>query len=302
MSMNNGKNSQWIWMLVFFGLTAGAIVFSVFCLSNSHLMFIQNNKTWLIVTAVASFCLLCGLSIGAILLGKELLVKISISLYVFLLFCLILILIFQKTGFFQLVNNTAGLQNYLEKAGVWMPILYIVVQYLQVIILPIPTLVSTIAGVALFGAFQTLVFSFIGVVLGSITAFYIGRKLGYKAVAWIIGSETLKKWRKKLRGKDNLILTLMFLLPLFPDDVLCFIAGLSSMTNRYFLIMICLTRLVGIAGTCYSFDFIPFNTWWGILIWIGFISIVIYMFIFVYKNMDKIQYFFKNIIRKKNKK
>ena len=251
------------------------------------------------VVAAILLTLSCGMSILFVLKGKDGLAKASISVYVFLLFCLTLIFIFQKTGFFKLVNSTEGLQNYLEKSGAWMPILYIVLQYLQVIILPIPTVVSTVAGLALFGPFQTLIFSFIGITLGSITAFFIGRKFGYKAVVWIVGAETLDKWQKKLKGKDNLILTIMFVLPLFPDDVLCFIAGLSSMTNRYFLVMIVLTRLIGIAGTCYSFDFIPFNTWWGILIWVIFISAVVFAFVFVYKNMDKIQRYFKRIRRKK---
>ena len=103
----------------------------------------------------------------------------------------------QKTGFFDLVQSSEGLQQYLEKAGIWMPILYIALQFLQVIILPIPGIVSTMAGVTLFGPFKTLIYSLIGILLGSLTAFFIGRKLGNKAVEWIVGKETLKKWQKK---------------------------------------------------------------------------------------------------------
>ena len=297
--MRANRNSNWIWLLVFFGLTAGNIVFSILCLFNSYLAFIQNNKVWLIAVAIGLFCFCCGISIWAVLVKRDTVIKTSVSVYGFLLFCLILIFIFQKTGFFQIVNTPEGLQNYLKNAGVWMPILYIILQYLQVIILPIPTLVSTVAGLALFGAFQTLVFSFIGIALGSITAFFIGRRLGYKAVVWLLGANTLNKWQKKLKGKDKLILTIMFILPLFPDDILCFIAGLSSMSNKYFLIMILLTRLVGIAGTCYSFDFIPFNTWWGLMIWGISLALILFAIIIFYKNMDKIQRFLK---RKKKKK
>ena len=110
--------------------------------------------------------------------------------------------------------------------------------------MPIPSVVSTLAGVALFGAFKTIVYSLIGIILGSITAFFIGRKLGNKAVSWMIGQEELNKWQKRLKGKDNFILTVMFLLPMFHDDVLCFIAGLSSLSNKYFFIMIVLSRMV----------------------------------------------------------
>jgi uncharacterized membrane protein YdjX (TVP38/TMEM64 family) len=270
-----------------------SIILSILCLFSSRLSFVQSNLTWVIVLDVIGLFGVCGVALWLVLSEKMAYVKGLISLYAFLIFCLILIFIFQKTGFFQLASTSEGLQEYIEKAGAWMPMLYILLQYLQVILLPIPTIVSTIAGLALFGPFQTMIYSFIGIVLGSITAFIIGRKLGYKAVAWIIGQDTLNKWRKKLKGKDNLILTLMFVLPLFPDDILCFVAGVSSMSNRYFLIMIMLTRLVGIAGTCYSFDLIPVNTWWGVLIWLSLISIIILVFIFVHRNINKIQRYWK---------
>ena len=175
-----------------------------------------------------------------------------------------------------------------------MPITYILLQFLQVVILPIPGIVSTAAGVAIFGPLLTSIYSVTGILLGSFLAFYIGRKWGNKTVAWIIGEETLEKWQKKLKGKDNLFLTMMFLLPLFPDDILCFIAGLSTMSNRYFSIMIICTRVISIFATCYSVDLIPINTWWGITIWVVFFAVIIFAFIFIYKNMDKIQKWLKS--------
>ena len=132
-------------------------------------------------------------------------------------------------------------------------------------------------------------------------AFFIGRKLGYKAVAWIVEAETLKKWQKRLKGKDNLILTMMFILPLFPDDILCFIAGLSSMSKAYFLIMVTITRLIGIAATCYSINFIPWNTWWGLLLWGVVVVTLIGVFIFAYKYMGKWQLFMKKLVERKEK-
>ncbi len=294
------QNGKWQLLLTCFVLTAAGIVFSILCLSNSRLAFVVKYRALWIALSVSLLSILCAVSVCLTLFRKSILVKSIISAYLFLLFCLVLIFIFQKTGFFTLIASSEGLQQYLEKSGAWMPILYILLQYLQVILLPIPSIVSTVAGLALFGAFKTMIFSLIGILLGSITAFFIGRRLGYKAVSWIVGEDTLRKWRKKLKGKDNLILTIMFILPLFPDDVLCFVAGLSSMSNRYFLAMIVFARVIGIAGTCYSFDFIPWNTWWGLLIWAALILGVITVFILVYKKMDSLQAFYKKL--RKNQK
>ena len=183
-----------------------------------------------------------------------------------------------------------------------MPVLYTALQFLQVVLLPIPSIVSTIAGIALFGAFWTTVYSFIGITLGSILAFYIGRRWGNRAAVWLVGEEKLKKWQKKLKGKDNIVLTTMFILPAFPDDILCFLAGISSMSWRYFLIMMGISRLVAIASTCYSVDFIPFNTWWGVLLWIGIILTLVTAVMLTYKNIDKLQTWIKSMKKQRKDK
>lgn len=286
---NEKKNGLFI--LLFFFLAAANIVFITLCLHNVEKTFFTKNFHWLALLSSFLIILLCLLAIWLHFTQKESWSKLILSLFIFLLFLLILLFILQKTGFFKVIKNSDSLQEYLEKSGAWMPILYMVLQYLQVIVLPIPSVVSTLAGVALFGATKAMLYSLIGIILGSFSAFFIGRKLGNKAVAWMVGEDNLKKWQKKLKGKDNLILTLMFLLPIFPDDILCFVAGLSSMSTKYFFFMILISRALAISLTCYSIDLIPFNTWWGLCIWGIFIIGLIALFILIYKNLDKIQNF-----------
>ena len=120
----------------------------------------------------------------------------------------------------------------------------------------------------------------------------------------MVGKDDLDKWLKKVKGKDNFLLTAMFVLPLFPDDILCFVSGLSSMSWQYFALMIVFARAIGIAATCYSVNFIPFNTWWGVVIWISLIVLIIISFVAMYKNLDKINEFFTRRFKNsgKNKK
>lgn len=298
---NKGK-SKTLFLLFFFLLSLGCIIFGVWCLCDIRKQFVQNNFLTLSIVVGAVACILFVMSVCCVFYEKWIVVKAMISVYVLLLFFLILCWILLKTGFFKVVDSPEKLQQYLEKAGVWMPILYMILQFLQVVVLPIPSVVSTVAGVALFGAFWAMIYSLTGILLGSLTAFFIGRKLGNKAVGWMVGKETLLKWQKKLKGKDNLFLTLMFILPLFPDDILCFIAGLSTMTTKYFLIAILLSRAVGIFATCYSIDFIPFNTWWGITVWLLLAVGIAFVFVLVYRNMDKLQEVFKRLLQKRKTK
>lgn len=276
-------------------------IFSVLCLYSSSIAFITRNVILFSVLTSAIFATVALLCIGWILTEKTILTKSVFTALFFILFCLVLCFILQKTGFFAVIQNEDSLQQYLEKAGIWMPIFYIALQYLQVIILPIPGIVSTAAGVALFGAFFTTIYSLIGIILGSITAFFIGRKLGVKAVEWLLGDETLKKWQKKLHGKDNFLLTFAFILPFFPDDILCFIAGLSTMSSKFFISLICISRFFAVAATCYSFGLIPFNTWWGLATWGGIIVVLAVVFFLLYKNFNKIQVWYGKRFKKKDR-
>ena len=298
---NRGK-SKAFFLLFFFILSVACIILGVCCLNGISSPVVQKHFLALSVAIGLIVCGLCTVSVWFTLAGKTAIAKGIFSFYILALFSLAIWLILQKTGFFEVVDTPEKLQEYLGEAGVWMPIFYIALQFLQVVVLPIPSIVSTVAGVALFGAFWTMIYSLAGILLGSLTAFFIGRKLGNKAVVWMVGEESLQKWQKKLKGKDNLFLTLMFLLPLFPDDILCFVAGLSTMTTRYFLILIFLSRVLAISATCYSIDFIPFNTWWGIALWCVFLVGIAVAFFLIYKNMDKIQRIFRRLQRKLRKK
>ncbi len=281
-----------LFLLVFFVLSVFTAVLGELCLSVIKTPFIKERFLLFSVIVGILSNVIFGLSVWFTLSGKEILLKGALMAYLLTIVLLLLYFLLQKTGFFEVIGDAEKLQAYLTKAGIWMPTYYISLQFLQVVILPIPSIVSTAAGVALFGAFWATIYSLIGIWLGSALAFYIGRRFGNRAVSWLIGEETLRKWQKKMKGKDNLFLTLTFVLPLFPDDVLCFFAGLSSMSVGYFFTVIFFARLLGIAATCYSVDFIPLNTWWGIALWGVFIASIIVIFFLVYKNMDKIQRFF----------
>lgn len=220
---------------------------------------------------------------------KEIVYKSFIIAYVLFVFALILLYVLFRSDFFEIVGSEESLEAYLEKAGSWMSMLFIALQFLQVVILPIPSFVTVAAGTALFGPLQCSIYSLTGILVGSIVAFFIGRYAGSKVVSWLIGEDTLKKWLKQIKGKDKVLLSAMFLLPVFPDDVLCFVAGLSSMSFLFFFTVIGISRVLAIFATCYSVSFIPFDTWWGIALWAIFFIAVAVLFVLLYKKSDEIQ-------------
>lgn len=213
----------------------------------------------------------------------------------------LLFFILSATGIISKLTSIDALRDYIASFGATAVLIFILFQFLQVVVLPIPGSVSVGVGVALFGPLRCSIFSLIGILLGSIVAFAIGRVIGYKAVCWIVGKEDLDKWLNKVKGKDYLLLSIMFLLPLFPDDILCFVAGLSSITWTYFIIMIIVTRLISVFTTSFSLQLIPFNTWWGIMIWLILAAAVVVSFWLVWKYSDKIDKFLKSKFKRKKK-
>lgn len=273
------------------GTTSAAAVFEVFFVLSLLSFREQWQSGWYYFTLTAGSIVNALLLVAGIVFyffRKEAFYKSCVTAYVLLVFCAVGFYVLLKTGFMEIFSDEKSLQSYLERAGSWMTVLFILLQFLQVVILPIPSTVTVVAGSALFGPFLGSVYSLIGIVAGSLVGFLVGRYAGYRVVAWLIGRDTLDKWLKKIKGKDKLLLSAMFLLPVFPDDILCFVAGISSMSLWYFLAVILISRVLAIFTTSYSVTLIPFNTWWGLLIWGILIALIIVLFVVLYKKSDAI--------------
>ena len=121
-----------------------------------------------------------------------------------------------------------------------------------------------------------------------------GKKMSDKAEGCPHCGYSLKKDSSKttlnnLKGKEIVVLFFMFLLPFFPDDALCSIAGIMPISYPLFIAMQLITRSISILATLLfmSGEIIPYHGWGlVILIIIGIASII--LFIIAYKNSEKI--------------
>ena len=164
------KNSGFLPLIItFLAMAIVTVVFAILCVYGTKIAFIASNP--LLFSLLASVLLTAFFlaSIWFVVKGKEVWYKSALSAFILIVFALIVLFILQRTGFFNVIQDENSLQEYLASKGAWMPVVYTVLQYLQVVILPIPSVVSTVAGVALFGPFQTMIYSLIGVLLGSFT-------------------------------------------------------------------------------------------------------------------------------------
>lgn len=280
-----------------------AIVFGVLYLDASQITFLQNHRLIIeiLLMVIISACSLLAMVFQ--LYDKRFVYKITaISLFLTAA-ALVLIYIVKISGLWEKIDSIDALRSYVASYGAYTVPIFILIQFLQVTVLPIPGMIAIGAGVALFGAFYGALWSFIGIVGASIVSFFVGRLLGYKVASWLVGEETLQKGLQFVKGKDTIVLTFMFLFPFFPDDLLCFVAGLSSMSARYYLIMITLTRAVSITISAYSINgsLIPYDNWWGILIWVTLFVLTAIICRYVYKHGEEIEIKIKRRFKREDK-
>lgn len=190
-----------------------------------------------------------------------------------------------RSGWLSLFENKAAMQDFIARYDGYAIAVFVAVQFLQVTILPIPSTITTLAGIALFGVWKTVLYSSIGIIAGSMFAFFLGRVFGVKLIIWICGAKMFEKYRRFAEGKDVLLLYAMFFLPFFPDDLLCLIAGLGTMSARSFFVMMLITRPVGalwVAGVFKSAVSIPFSGW-GLAVWAAIALVTAAVFVLLYK-------------------
>ena len=189
-------------------------------------------------------------------------------------------------------SSTESIKAFIQSAGAWGIVVFFVIQFLQVVILPIPAALTTIAGALIFGPTTAMLVSLSAILLGSFVAFFIGRYLGEKVVVWIIGKEACEKYSKLLYEKGKYLFFLMMLFPFFPDDILCMIAGMTTMSLKFFTITVLIARPLAIIPTCYlgGGSIIPYSGW-GLVVW-GILIVLMVVLIFLsYKYQDKIEKF-----------
>ncbi len=287
-----------LFALLLIGMTT--ILFFVLYLSTFDGGFLFRNKQLLLFIVTVVVCGVSMLSLIFMANDNKFIYKLTVLFLTFIAIAFSVLYLLKFTGIYSKIDSVEDLRNYVASFGYMAVVIYVLMNFLQVVILPIPGFVAVGTGVALFGPLKTSIFSLIGIISGSLVAFFIGRYFGYKVVSWLIGKEQLDKWLKRIENKDKIILTFMFIFPFFPDDVLCFVAGLSSMSNGYFVLMIFICRIFSVFTSAYSLNgsIIPFNTWWGVTLWVIIVIITVFLTILLYKKGDNIENFLKNKLRR----
>lgn len=210
--------------------------------------------------------------------------KLGIITTIFLIAIEIIFLVPAVDNFFKgWVTNSSGWLLWLV---LW------VLFFLQTNVINIPAV--SLLQISVHSGINVLTWQYILLVMsaymaGCILSYWLGRWFGSKAVKWVAGSdEDFTKWTDFINKKGKIWYFLTVILPIFPDDILCIIAGSLKMDFGFYTIANLIGRSVGLITMLVVLKYIgiasssiPFM----LIIWcVGLIAELIAYFILNHKN------------------
>ncbi|KKL85788.1 hypothetical protein LCGC14_1951220 [marine sediment metagenome] len=149
------------------------------------------------------------------------------------------------THYYFLFTNKDQIETFITSFGSGAPLVFILIQILQVLFAPIPGEATGFIGGYLFGVSKGFLYSSLGLTAGSWIIFVIGRLLGKRYVRKLIPIKQLNRFDLLVKRQGVVVLFLFFLIPGFPKDYLCFFLGLSDLPKKVFIVITAIGRMPG---------------------------------------------------------
>jgi uncharacterized membrane protein YdjX (TVP38/TMEM64 family) len=145
----------------------------------------------------------------------------------------------------RLSTDREFIRHEIQRAGPLGPAVFVSLQALQVLIAPIPGEATGVLGGVLFGETLGFVYSTVGLTVGSLLAFAVGRWLGAAFVRRHVAERVWDRMEFLIRTRGAEICFLIFVLPGFPKDIACYLFGLSPISTGAFALTMTLGRMPG---------------------------------------------------------
>jgi uncharacterized membrane protein YdjX (TVP38/TMEM64 family) len=164
----------------------------------------------------------------------------------------------------QAFSNREQVAAEIRNAGAWGPAVIVALAIGQTVVAPIPgQMINFVAGYV-YGPAAGLLYSWIGLVAGAAIAMLLARYAGRPIVRRLVSPTLLHRVDTLAAGKGLPFFILFFLIPGLPDDLLCFVVGLTALPIRVMLPIAAVARVPGLLGAVWlgaSAERIPAPIW-----------------------------------------
>jgi uncharacterized membrane protein YdjX (TVP38/TMEM64 family) len=169
-----------------------------------------------------------------------------------LLACLLILvvwLVVTDSPFIRMIVRLYQDKHYLKETvrswGWLAPVVFVVIQALQVVVSPIPGEITGPVGGALFGTAWGLVYSTIGLTIGTLTCFGLGRMWGEPLIRPWLSERNWHNLKFILEAEGAILCFILYLIPGFPKDIISYLFGISPMPFWVFMVVSTVARIPG---------------------------------------------------------
>lgn len=190
------------------------------------------------------------------------------------------------------------IREFIFKTGIWGYVVFFVFQVVVstfICIIPFEDELLTASAIVLFGPLKGFFVASFNMFATSCLQFIIGRYFCKSLIIKLLGEDSLNKYQNYLKVKGEIMLPLLYAIPLFPHDSLCILSGMSKIKFWYFATITLIMRSVEIASICFLGSGLIDVSAFRPIDWIAIINLII---IDIYL-IHKLQKYVENKINKK---
>lgn len=184
--------------------------------------------------------------------NRKKLLKVTKIAFISLLLCISVVEIIFYVSKFLVFVDQYGIERILTSHITTAKLLFFLICLFQPIILPLPEAITIPAGSAVIGSFSGAVIGFLGSTLGIVIMYFLARIGGHKLVSKFVKEKQLQKYQEYVKKNETIILTLMFIIPILPDEIICVGAGISKVSFKKFILIASISKLITSSLLSYS--------------------------------------------------
>nr|DAE44722.1 MAG TPA: SNARE associated Golgi protein [Caudoviricetes sp.] len=197
------------------------------------------------------------------------------------------------------IGSIENLREITNSHGYWVYPVIVVLQIIQVVFIPLTNQLITVPAIVVVGIWPAFFCSWIGIFIGTIILYFIGKSAGSKLFTWVLGGdkEKAEKYENILKSRQ-LFYPVGMLIGAIPDDLLTLTAGMANLNFWYVCIVAFISRGICTLTTVFSWGYLPTL---GIIGWIlmGFFSVILIVLAYFFiRYGDRIEKWFKEKFRK----
>lgn len=184
----------------------------------------------------------------------------------------------------DILSDIDQVEAFFEEYKTQSIYVYLGLQILQIIICVLPGQGLQFAAGYMWGFWMGYLWSFIGALIGTVATYYIAKILGHDAMHMIFGEDKIQDLLKRFNSKRAMtIVFLFYLIPGLPKDLCSYVAGLSEMKLKPFLIISLIGRSPAMMGSLLIGRLV--NTGgYTLAIIIGVIAVILFILGIIFRN------------------